>query len=334
MKNATVLTSGLAGIGRVAWLPVATGVALSLAAMANRGLLNRSAHGAVGFIVDPLGMIRTSAVGFAATKVIKTGGASGLAVFLRHGRRRGLEGGAVTASCILASVASFAAFGVLLASTLAILATTGRLTGWWIVAGAWFAIHGLVLASFGYLARHNRKAAERVWRWMQRVRAKVVRGRPKLVDDSATDALYKAMATARGEFGWTLRTLAHAVASKALGALMLIAAASAAGVSLSLTAAIVIYATALTASSVAVTPSGIGVVEASTAAALLSGGVPLAEAALTVAFFRIFDVWIPVIAGTFLGRHELRADTVKADAPPDLADPAHPRVFDAVLVSA
>ncbi|MEO8697879.1 MAG: hypothetical protein ABI658_30550, partial [Acidimicrobiales bacterium] len=99
MKNAAIVTTVLAGISGVALWPLAAGVALSLAAMANRGLLNRSAHQAADLIVDPIAMIRTSAVGFAANKIIKSGGASGLTVFLRHGRRRGLEAGAVTASC-------------------------------------------------------------------------------------------------------------------------------------------------------------------------------------------------------------------------------------------
>lgn len=122
MSNRAQLAAAFAGFTRVAMRPALAGVGLSITAMANRGQLNRAAYRAAGMNIGSFAMTRTSAVGFAANKVVKSGGAAGLSVFVRDGRRRGLPSGKVAASCVLAAGASFAALGVLLAATVILLA--------------------------------------------------------------------------------------------------------------------------------------------------------------------------------------------------------------------
>jgi uncharacterized membrane protein YbhN (UPF0104 family) len=96
--------------------------------------------------------------------------------------------------------------------------------------------------------------------------------------------------------------LAHAALSKALGAAMLYCAANAVGAPLTATGAIVIYAAALATSMASLTPAGLGVVEASTGALLVSSGSSVSTAAIAVALYRLFDLWIPVTVGLALSR--------------------------------
>lgn len=308
-SNVTFASTALAGLTQVALLPAAIGVGLSIVAMANRGQLNRPAHQAAGLIVEPGAMTRTAAVSFAANKIIKSGGASGLAVFVRHGRRRGLPSGTVTAACALAAASSFTALGVLLSSTVIILAATGQLTGWWIAAAGGFGVYSAGALTAGYVAVRSRPRALRFWYWIQRSHARIRRRPPNQTDASVVEELYDALALATCRPRWTGRMVGHAIASKALGAMMLMAATHAAGAPISVASAIVIYATALAASLVSIIPAGVGVVEASTAAMLIGTGTPVPVAALSVALFRIFDLWLPVATGAFIGRKDFRSRT-------------------------
>ena len=128
----------VSGASSINFTVALVGVACSALAIGNRGLLNRTAHRAVGLEAGVAAMTHTAAVGFAAQKMIKSAGVVGLAVFLRHGKRRGHAPCAVAAACLLTASASFVAMGVLLGSALLVLAVTGQLTGWWLAAGVAF----------------------------------------------------------------------------------------------------------------------------------------------------------------------------------------------------
>jgi uncharacterized protein (TIRG00374 family) len=108
----------------------------------------------------------------------------------------------------------------------------------------------------------------------------------------------------------------HALAAKLLGALTLVAAVAAVGLPVSFTTAIVIYATALAASFVTIVPGGLGSVEASTLALLIGAGATAGAAALAVALFRLFDLWLPVLTGAAVARRELRRERRQADQKP------------------
>lgn len=312
INNGAQLAAPFAGITRMAMWPASAGVGLSIAAMANRGQLNRAAYRAAGMDIGSFAMTRTSAVGFAANKVVKSGGAAGLSVFVRDGRRQGLPSGKIAASCVLVACASLAALGVLLAATVILLAVAGRLTGWWMAAAAGFSLYGLAVVAAGLLATHSRPLAVRLVCRVQRGLARVRHRRSTAAlaaapsSTSAVDALFDALAQARRRPRRTGRIIGHAIASKVLGASMLMAAAHAAGIPLSVATAVVIYATALAASFVSIVPGGVGVVEASTGAMLISNGAPVPAAVLAVAVFRILDLWLPVMAGAVIGWKDVR----------------------------
>jgi uncharacterized membrane protein YbhN (UPF0104 family) len=313
--NGASAASLITGAGSINITLALFGVCCSALAMGNRGLLNRAAHRAVGIDAGVGAMTHTAAVGFAAQKMIKSAGAVGLVVFLRHGKRRGHAPCAVAAACLLTASASFVAMGVLLGAALLVLAVTGQLTGWWLAAGIAFALYVLVLAPVAVLVVRNRRAAHWAWRGGQRMRRLIPWAKHRQASEAQfPTALLDAVADARRRPNAMRELLFHAVVSKVLGALALTAAIAAVGLPISAAGALIIYATALAASLLTIVPGGIGTVEASTAALLIGAGATAGAAALAVALFRLFDLWLPVLTGAAVARRDARRERRVAQA--------------------
>jgi uncharacterized membrane protein YbhN (UPF0104 family) len=309
VRNGASAGQLIRGLGSIDIAVAALGLACSALAIGNRGLLNRAAHRAVGLEAGVGAMTHTAAVGFAAQKMVKSAGAVGLAVFVRHGRRRGHAAGAVAAACVLTASASFIALGVLLVAALAVLAATGALTGWWIAAAIAFAVYTLLLTPLAIFVLRSPRAAAWAWRCGQRARRMVPWSKRRESDDAPFPTeLLDAVASARSRPDAMRDLLLHAVLSKLLGALALAAAVTAVGVPVNAGGALVIYATALAASMLTIIPGGVGTVEASTAALLIGAGATAGAAALAVALFRLFDLWVPVLTGAAAARRDLRRE--------------------------
>ncbi len=298
---------------------VFVGVLLSGLAIANRGLLNRAAHHAVGLDAGVGAMTQTAAVGFAAQKMVKSAGVAGLAVFVRDGRRRGHAPGTVAAACVLTAVSSFMALGVLLLAAVALLAATDRLTGWWVVAAAGFGVYATVATVAGFVVAHNRDTAVGVWSRAECTWRRLTR-RPRGASAAAAvpGHLLDALEAARRQGGGLVVMFLHGVASKALGALMLVVAVAAVGLPIGPAGAVIVYATALGASMVTIVPGGVGAVEGSATALLVASGAPLGSAALAVLVFRFFDLLVPVIVGALAARGRVEPEPlpVEPSAPP------------------
>jgi len=112
------------------------------------------------------------------------------------------------------------------------------------------------------------------------------------------------------------KLMLHAVLSKLLGALALAAAIAAVGLPISAAGALIIYATALAASLLTIVPGGIGTVEASTTALLIGAGATAGAAALAVALFRLFDLWLPVLTGAAVARRDARRELRAPESEP------------------
>jgi uncharacterized membrane protein YbhN (UPF0104 family) len=306
--NAASARALLGSLGSIDVTIVVFGLVGAGLAIANRGMLNRSAHLAVGLDADVGPMIQTAAVGFAAQKMVKSAGAVGLSVFVRHGRRRGHAPAEVAAACVLTAAGSFVALGILLVTAIAVLAATGRLAGWWIAAAIGFALYAAVVAAGVLAIARSRRTATWMWERAQRVRRYLPGGDRTGASDAAFPVgLFTALSMARRRPDALRLVVLHALASKALGALMLTAAVRAAGLPVGVPAALVIYATALAASMVTIVPGGFGAVEGSMLAMLLAAGATPGPAALAVALFRLFDLWLPVIAGAAIARFAVHA---------------------------
>jgi uncharacterized membrane protein YbhN (UPF0104 family) len=320
ITNGNSARSLVSGAGSINVTVAMVGLACSALAIGNRGLLNRAAHRAVGLDAGVGAMTHTAAVGFAAQKMVKSAGAVGLVVFLRHGKRRGHAPCAVAAACLLTASASFVAMGVLLGAALLVLAITGQLTGWWLAAGVAFAIYALVLAPLAVLIVRDRRAAHWAWRGGQRIRRRLPWCKNRLASDAQfPTALLDAVADARTRPGAMRDVLLHAVVSKVLGALALVAAIAAVGLPITAAGALVIYATALAASLLTIVPGGIGTVEASTTALLIGAGATAGAAALAVALFRLFDLWVPVLTGAAVARRDARRERRSSEAEPAMS---------------
>ncbi|MDJ0767777.1 MAG: lysylphosphatidylglycerol synthase transmembrane domain-containing protein [Ilumatobacter sp.] len=301
------LRSAISGIAHADPGLLLVGLTVSLLAVVNRGMLNRAAHHAVGLDTGVASMTRTAAVGFSAQKVVKSAGAVGLAIFIRHGRRRGHTPGAVAAACVLSAAASFLALGVLMLATIVALWLSGGLTTWWLVAAAGFAVYATLVAVGAVAIVRSRTWARRLWGWGHAVGRRLPIVRRRMADPVPfPEELFDAVAEARRRPAASVRLIAHAVASKCLGALMLAAAAAAVGLPVTVVSALAVYATALASSVVSIVPGGLGTVEASTASLLIASGASVGAAAVAVALFRLLDLWMPLLAGMVMGRGELR----------------------------
>lgn len=302
----------VAGVGDVDPIVAGLGLLVSALAIANRGLLNHASHHAVGLDAGVEDMTRTTAVGFAAQKLVKSAGMIGLTVFVRHGRRSGYSPAAVVAACILSAAASFVALGVLLTTAIGVLAATGRLEGWWIAAVVGFGLYSAVIGAIVLVVVRSRRLAEVLWHRCQRLGQWIVHrvrrssGRHRAHTDLPAE-LFDAVREARHRPRDVRRLLVHAVAGKLLGAAMLGVAVAAVGLPISPGGVLVVYAGALAASMVSIVPGGLGTVEGSTAALLVASGATAGAAALAVALFRLFDLWMPVAIGALASRSELRS---------------------------
>jgi uncharacterized membrane protein YbhN (UPF0104 family) len=326
-SNVSSLRAAGDGIATLALVPAVLGLALSGTAICNRGQLNVVAHRAVGLTPSAGEMTRTAAMGFAATKVVKSAGLSGLAVFVRDGRRRGHPAASVTAACGLAAAASFAALGVLMAATVAVLAVTAKLSSWWLVAGCGYAAGAVAIGITGVAV--VRRPGALVWISDRLPRR---RRRSRSSQESSADAVIAsvhAVGAAMRDGRSRRRLLVHAVGSKVLGVVMLQTAVAAVGIGVGVPAIVVIYTTALAAACASLIPGGVGVVEASMSTMLIARGVRPGAALTAVALFRIFDMWIPLSVGLVCARRQLRRDDpeVAAEAEPIALDADDPAVL-------
>ena len=299
--SAPAVRSLAAAAGSVSPPALLAGVVLSMLAILNRGGLNRATHQTAGLPAAPLSMVRPAAVGFAANKILRSGGASGAAVFVRHGEAHRYPTGSVIAACALAALASMAALGFVMLSAVALLAASGTLTGWWIAAAVGFALYATLVAVAVTIAARRRDLLHRTWGAAAGLVARL-RRRPAPSGSTAVDDFAGALHSVRSQPRWARRAMLHAIAGKALGAAMLLSAAQAAGITLGPADAVIIYATALGASMASLVPAGVGVVETSTGALLVSQGASIGVAAIAVALFRVMDLWIPVAAGALAVR--------------------------------
>jgi uncharacterized membrane protein YbhN (UPF0104 family) len=303
------IVQSVRGVGAVDPKLICAGVACSLLAVLNRGALNHAAHRAVGAETGLAAITRTAAVGFAAQKMVKPAAAVGLAVFVAHGRRRGHSAAIVAGACAVVALASFAAMGVVLALTVAVLGVSGRLTGWWVAAAVGFGVYATVITTIAVASCRG----GRVTVWLGRIGNRLARrGRRggETAEGDPTSGFVEAIRHARNHPAELWRMAAHATLSKVLGAGMLLVAAVAVGLPVGPVDAFVIYATALAASTISIVPGGFGVVEATTGALFVAAGASAGEAILAVALFRLFDLWLPVLIGATAANVGVRGSRV------------------------
>lgn len=240
--------------------------------------------------------------------VVKSGGMSGLAVFLRMGRRRGQSGSRVTLGYLLTLALGYAAFLCVLAVTLVLLSRQRSLRTLELGASASIAVVLLAVVIGLFSVLRSQRGVQRGYEGMaglvNRITGRVLR-RPLLDPEGGVRVAAESEAIMRLVREHPTRLLPSALASLgkdlcgvAVLYLVLRAFHDPVTPALALTA----YALTIVFSYISIVPSGLGIVEVSLTGVLIRAGVPPAEAALSTVVFRLFQFWTPFLAGAVATR--------------------------------
>ena len=281
---------------------LACGALLTAAVVLNIAAFYRSTYRAVGLAIPFPSMVRLSLASSFVNLISKSGGLAGMSFFLADGRRRGQTGSNVIAAYMLTTLLGHVAFALFLGAGLVVVASGGTLTTPELVAGA---IFGVYLAAQGALfvaALRSRTAIRRMYSLPSHVRDVVQRlfGRPtgtRSSDHGAADELFESMRALIRQPRRALLPGIHALLVEALGVLTVWVVLLAFGVHTSIVIPLVAYGLSVLFSIVGVLPAGLGFAEVSMGAVLISSGIPGGVAAVVVATYRLFEVWLPFAVG-------------------------------------
>jgi uncharacterized protein (TIRG00374 family) len=113
--------------------------------------------------------------------------------------------------------------------------------------------------------------------------------------------------------------LASSLAGKLVGGLLLVVSVRAAGGSLNWASGLTIYAAATLVGAASFLPAGLGAADLTIGHALVATGMPPTHAATAVVFYRLFQLWIPLVTGGVLAARIGRAQRLPNDPQPALA---------------
>jgi uncharacterized membrane protein YbhN (UPF0104 family) len=157
------------------------------------------------------------------------------------------------------------------------------------------------LPAVGAVCLRSRPLVERCYplpfRAVGRLAARFGARGPTEPDPAHVDRFYAAVATLRADPMAVAPVLAHAMAAKAIGAAVLMAALASVGADIGPEAALLVYVMALAAAAVTLLPGGLGAVEATMTLLLAGYGVPSTTALAGTIAFRFLDLWLPIIVG-------------------------------------
>ncbi len=252
----------------------------------------------VGGYAETGRLIPVTLAAVALNLAVKSGGLAGLAAFAADARRRRLPRGPVSGAYLLAAAFADVGFIVTLAAAVALTSINGQLTRPEVAAVVVFVVFLVMRVAILVAALRSRDALRRVWTMPARLWAWLRRSPARQPDTVAADELYDAVTLARAHPTLALPALVFAIGVDVVGAAMLWAALAAVGGGNRPAVALVAYAISVLFGVVGVLPGGLGFVELSAAAVLVSFGTPTAVAAATVVLFRVWEFWLPLALGT------------------------------------
>ena len=278
--------------------------ALSLLFVANYGALQYTAFRSVGLKDSYWHQLRLATAGLFLNTVAKSGGMGGLAIFLREAGERGWPRGRVITGYVLGHVLGQAAFAATLVVALVVVVMDGKLNRGEVFATAVFAVYLAGQVAVGVTAARSRSALRTLYALPGRAKARVRTwfGREAgTASDSteAADELYAAVSWLRDDLRVIGPPVLHALIVEVIGVATVWAVLLSLGTGSGLDVALVAYSIGVLFSIVGVLPAGLGFAEASLGAVFVSFGVPAATAAAAVIIYRLFEVWIPFLAGAW-----------------------------------
>ncbi len=283
---------------------VAVAAGLSLLFVVNYAALQCTAFRSVGVSDSFSSQLRLATAGLFLNTVAKSGGMGGLAVLLREGGRRGWPRGQVITGYLLAHVLGQAAFAATLAAALVVVMIDGKFNRGEALATAAFGVYLASQVVLAVAALRSRSALRTLYALPARVKARMRlwtgRGADAASDSAqAADELYDAVSWLRDDLRVIGRPVLHALVVEAVGVATIWAVLLALGAGKGLDVALVAYSIGVLFTIVGVLPAGLGFAEASLGAVFISFGVPAATAAAAVIMYRLFEVWLPLVAGAW-----------------------------------
>ena len=268
-----------------------------LGAFVNLGAMHASGQRAVGLSSSARRLVLTAVKANSLNLVVKSGGMAGLTTFLADGRRRQASRGSIIAAYMLVVTLLEVAFATLLVAVLAVVVADGRITTPESVAGGLFACYLAIRVAILVVAWRSRSTLRAMFAWPSHAWARVMRHPPPERTHESADELFDALQLVRAAPARALPTTAHALMVDLIGVIELWAVCRAIGTGTGLAVAFIGYVVSVLFTIMSVLPGGLGFVELSLGAVLVSFGATAVTAAAVVVLYRLFELWLPLLAG-------------------------------------
>jgi uncharacterized protein (TIRG00374 family) len=279
------------------WRWVAVGITVMLLGFVNLGWMHAAARRAVGIPTPTAPLVPVAMSANALNLVVKSGGMAGLGAFTSDGRKRGLARGPVIAAYVLVVTVADVAFTLMLLVALVTIIVDGRFSLIDGIAVALFTVYLVIRGSLLAVAWRSRAAVRRLMSWPSRMLARSRRRPAPVPDNEAADELFDSLGMIRADPRRMVPTTAHACIVDLVGILELWAVCHAVGTGTGLYVAFVAYLVSVLFAIVSVLPAGLGFVELSLSAILVSFGSSVTTAAAAVVLYRLFELWLPLASG-------------------------------------
>ena len=277
------------------WLLVA--LTAMFVAFVNLGAMHAGAQRAVGLPSPTRRLIVTAVKANSLNLIVKSGGMAGLTSFMADGRRREVSRGSIIAAYVLVVTLLEVAFAVLLVIVLVVVVADGRITTAESVAGGLFACYLAIRVAILVVAWRSREMLRATFAWPTRVWARLRGYAPPEPTHDSADELFDALQMVRAAPTRVLPTAGHALLVDLLGVVELWSVCHAIGSGTTLAIAFIGYIVSVLFSIISVLPGGLGFVELSLGAVLVSFGATAVSAAAAVVLYRLFELWLPLVAG-------------------------------------
>lgn len=277
---------------------------LSVLFVVNYGALQYTAFRSVGLEDSYGSQLRLATAGLFLNTVAKSGGMGGLAVFLREAGEKGWPRGRVITGYVLGHVLGQAAFAATLAGALVVLVIDGKVNGGEVFAAVVFTLYLASQVGIGVAALRSRTALRSLYALPARLKARASAWlgrevRPESGSTEVADDLYDAVSWLRDDLRVIGPPVLHALLVEVIGVATVWVVLLSLGTGSGPDVALVAYSIGVLFGIVGVLPAGLGFAEASLGAVFVSFGVPTATAAAAVIIYRLFEVWLPFVAGAW-----------------------------------
>jgi glycosyltransferase 2 family protein len=285
------------------WGFIAAAAGVEVLFVVNLALFYMTTFRATGVRADPRRFLLLTSASHFVNLTSKTGGLGGIALYLQESRRTGQSPVRASAAYMIAYALGYAAFFIVLILALVLLYARGSLKPIEVAASV---VILCIIAGVGTVIASSLRSQESLERlYLLAARpvnfvARLLRRQPFVDSEAAhttTTELYEAVTHVRQHPRRYVLPAFHALGVEMLSAGILYLMALSQRANIGFEAALAAYAISLLFSMIAITPSGLGFVEASLSVLLVSFGMSTHPAIAVALGYRLFEFWLPVLLG-------------------------------------